>query len=56
LQFPIVHQLGTYDVEVDSERQNPAECAATIRDRLSAGPPNAFDELRRLAELQPVNR
>ncbi|MFF0343548.1 chloramphenicol phosphotransferase CPT family protein [Kribbella sp. NPDC004875] len=47
LQFPLVHQHGVYDVEVDSERQTPAECAATIRDRLSAGPPTAFDELRR---------
>lgn len=46
LQFPLVHQHGAYDVEVDSERQTPAECAALIRDRLYAAPPTAFDQLR----------
>ncbi len=45
-QFPIVHEQGVYDVEVDSEHNTPAECAATIRDRLGAGRPLAFDQLR----------
>ncbi|WP_371404650.1 chloramphenicol phosphotransferase CPT family protein [Kribbella sp. NBC_00662] len=46
VQFPLVHQHGRYDVEVDSERHTPAECAALIRDRLDQAPPTAFDELR----------
>lgn len=45
-QFPIVHEPGVYDVEVDSEHNTPADCAATIRDRLEAGRPTAFDQLR----------
>lgn len=47
MQFPIVHQHGLYDVEVDTERRTPQECALLIRDRLAAGPPTAFDQLRR---------
>jgi chloramphenicol 3-O phosphotransferase len=31
---------------VESDRHTPAECAAMIRDRLDAGPPTAFDQLR----------
>lgn len=46
VQFPLVHQHGKYDVEVDSEHNTPAECAAVIRDRLGQAPPAAFDELR----------
>lgn len=46
VQFPLVHQHGKYDVEVDSEHNTPAECAALIRDRLGQAPPAAFDELR----------
>jgi chloramphenicol 3-O phosphotransferase len=46
LQFPLVHQPGVYDVEVDTEAHTPAECATLIRDRLAAGPPTAFDQLR----------
>ncbi|MDX8495376.1 chloramphenicol phosphotransferase [Mesorhizobium sp. VK22B] len=42
-----VHRPGVYDFEVDTSRQNPAECAIAIRQRLDAGPePLAF---RRLA-------
>ncbi|MDX8511476.1 chloramphenicol phosphotransferase CPT family protein [Mesorhizobium captivum] len=42
-----VHRPGVYDFEVDTSRQNPAECAMAIRQRLDAGPePRAF---RRLA-------
>ncbi|MGY4768049.1 phosphotransferase-like protein [Kribbella sp. CWNU-51] len=48
LQLPLVHQHGVYDVEVDTEAHTPAQCAALIRDRLAAGPPTAFDQLRSL--------
>ncbi|AZO75383.1 MAG: chloramphenicol phosphotransferase [Mesorhizobium sp.] len=42
-----VHRPGVYDFEVDTSRQDPAECASAIRQRLDAGPePLAF---RRLA-------
>ena len=44
-----VHVPGIYDIEVDTSRQSPAECAAVIRRRLDDGPaPSAF---RRLAEI-----
>jgi chloramphenicol 3-O phosphotransferase len=46
IQFPLVHQHGVYDVQVDSDQHTAAECAALIRDRLTQGPPTAFDELR----------
>jgi len=46
VQFPLVHQHGVYDVEVDTEQHTPAECAAQIRDRLHEGPPTAFAQLR----------
>jgi chloramphenicol 3-O phosphotransferase len=49
VQFPLVHEHGVYDVEVDSERHTPAECAAQIRDRLESAPPTAFAQLRSLA-------
>jgi chloramphenicol 3-O phosphotransferase len=45
LQFPLVHEHGTYDVEVDSEHQSPAECAEAISKRL-AEKPVAFEQLR----------
>ena len=45
-QFPIVHEHGVYDVEVDSEHDTPADCAAMIRDCLESGPPTAFGQLR----------
>lgn len=42
-----VHRPGVYDFEVDTSRQDPAECARAIHQRLDAGPePLAF---RRLA-------
>ena len=44
----MVHVPGIYDLEVDTSRLSPAECAAAIRRRLHEGPaPSAF---RRLAE------
>jgi chloramphenicol 3-O-phosphotransferase len=42
----VVHQHGRYDVEVDTDRHTPAECATQIRNRLDQGPPTAFDQLR----------
>jgi len=48
VQFPLVHEHGVYDVEVDSERHSPDECAVLIRDRLEQDPPSAFEELRRV--------
>ena len=42
-----VHVPGIYDLEVDTSRLSPAECAAAVRRRLADGPPpSAF---RRLA-------
>lgn len=46
VQFPLVHDHGAYDVEVDSEELSPAECAAAIGARLDDGPPTAFAQLR----------
>jgi hypothetical protein len=44
---PIVHAHGLYDLTVDSTGASPAECAATIHDRLVNGSkPTAFAELR----------
>jgi chloramphenicol 3-O phosphotransferase len=43
-----VHVPGTYDMEVDTSRLSPEQCAALIHRRLTDGPaPSAF---RRLAE------
>ncbi len=41
-----VHVPGIYDLEVDTSRLSPDECAAAIRARLEAGPPgSAFGQL-----------
>ncbi len=41
-----VHEPGIYDLEVDTSRQSPEECAAQIRARLADGPlGTAFREL-----------
>ena len=43
-----VHRLGNYDLEVDTSRQSPDECAAVIRERLASGTPgDAFPDLAR---------
>jgi chloramphenicol 3-O phosphotransferase len=44
LQFEAVHRLVVYDLEVDSSRFNPQECALAIRDRMQR-PPEAFQRL-----------
>jgi len=42
-QFPRVHAHGVYDVEVDTSRQSPEECARQIIGRMQADePPRAF--------------
>jgi chloramphenicol 3-O phosphotransferase len=53
VQFPLVHQHGIYDLEVDSERHTPAECASLIRTRLHDAPPAAFNQLRSTLPSQP---
>lgn len=41
-----VHKPGVYDLEVDTSRLSPAECAEKIRQRLASGPPGtAFQQL-----------
>jgi chloramphenicol 3-O phosphotransferase len=41
-----VHVPGIYDLEVDTARLTPAECAAAIGRRLAEGPPpSAFERL-----------
>ena len=41
-----VHIPGIYDLEVDTSRQSPEECAAAIRRRVDDGaPPSAFERL-----------
>jgi chloramphenicol 3-O phosphotransferase len=46
MQHPLVHQHGVYDLEVDSEHNSPADCAALIAARLDQGPGKAFEQLR----------
>ncbi|SVD37730.1 uncharacterized protein METZ01_LOCUS390584, partial [marine metagenome] len=43
----ICHAHGDYDVEVDTSRQSPEECARDVIKRVNAGPPEAFARLRR---------
>jgi chloramphenicol 3-O phosphotransferase len=41
-----VHQLGLYDLEVDTSTLSPAECASLIHEHLTNGPPpTAFSKL-----------
>jgi chloramphenicol 3-O phosphotransferase len=48
-----VHIPGIYDLELDTSKLNPAECAARIRERLGASiaRPTAFE---RLAKMEPL--
>ena len=43
----ICHAHGDYDIEVDTSRQSPEECARDVIKRVNAGPPEAFARLRR---------
>lgn len=47
-QHALVHAHGLYDVEVDTSLDSPEACAAQIRARIAAGPPEAFRRLRAL--------
>jgi chloramphenicol 3-O phosphotransferase len=42
-----VHDPGIYDLEVDTSRQSPRECATAILARIDGGLPTAFGELAR---------
>jgi chloramphenicol 3-O phosphotransferase len=46
-QYEIVHGLGIYDVEVDTSRLTPVDCARVIYDRVTSDiPPSALKEIR----------
>ncbi len=47
----ICHAHGDYDIEVDTSRKSPEECARSIIGCLGNGPPEAFSRLRRQAIL-----
>ena len=49
----VVHVPGIYDLEVDTSELSPAECAARIRERLSASIalPTAFERLAKMVSL-----
>jgi chloramphenicol 3-O phosphotransferase len=44
-QHDLVHAHRIYDLEVDTSLLNPQECAERIRERIEAGPPQAFKKL-----------
>jgi chloramphenicol 3-O phosphotransferase len=47
--FNLVHEHGIYDLEVDSAKYRPMECAMLIKEGLQAKPsPSAFSQLRGL--------
>jgi chloramphenicol 3-O phosphotransferase len=46
--FTSIHQYGPYDLEIDTSRRTPEECAAKILAHLETGPaPTAFERMRR---------
>jgi chloramphenicol 3-O phosphotransferase len=47
------HAHCAYDLEVDSERYSPMECAQQILAHVRQGPPSAFADLRRRAAGHP---
>ena len=52
-----VHTPGIYDLEVDTSKLSPAECANAIRQRLENGPPpSAFRRLALAATAEPPRR
>ena len=47
--FNLVHEHGIYDLEVDSAKYGPMECAMQIKEGLRAKPsPSAFSQLKGL--------
>jgi chloramphenicol 3-O phosphotransferase len=45
-QYPLVHQHGLYDIEVDTTQTSAEECARAILAHVSSHPPQAFARLR----------
>ena len=45
-QYPLIHAYSVYDVEVDTWRHTPEECAAQVMARVKAGHPVAFEKIR----------
>jgi chloramphenicol 3-O phosphotransferase len=46
--FTSIHQYGRYDLEIDTSRRTPEDCAARILEHLRTGPaPTAFEQMRR---------
>ena len=48
-QWAVVHGPGVYDVEVDTSRLTPEECARRIVARVKSGAPGALRQLQQLA-------
>ncbi len=47
LQYHLVHIPGIYDLEVDTSRFTPEECAAQIKTHIDSGqPPYAFRKIK----------
>jgi chloramphenicol 3-O phosphotransferase len=44
-QFDVVHQLGVYDIEVDSSALTPEECAERIKAYVSSHEPAALKQI-----------
>jgi chloramphenicol 3-O phosphotransferase len=44
-QFPLVHDHGLYDLEVDTSSLTPQECAMKIQERLRRSRPDALTQL-----------
>ncbi len=42
----VCHAHGQYDVEIDTSKQTPEECAEAVASRMQAGPPTAFQAIR----------
>jgi chloramphenicol 3-O phosphotransferase len=45
LQYSVIHKYVVYDLEVDTSKSNPEECAQTIIQRMQ-NPPDAFKRLK----------
>ncbi len=51
--YELVHAHGIYDLEVDTSRMSPMDCALQIKQRLEDGaPPTAFRQLKRMMETE----
>ncbi len=46
-QFEVIHKYALYDLEVDTCRFSPAECANQVKERLGT-PPEAFHRMLRM--------